>query len=360
MDFNIKVFMNTANSADEREILRDMHKGIETCINPNSIPYETWKEFNKGNLAFDYLDRYAIPKKTDLAIMFGSWKLSRVRDKNSTRDPIHHLVRLAIARECDNFLCIETPLLNRTISDSHQYYRVGLNGFLQGEGTFIKNIDYPNDRLNELGIKFNNWQSRGENIIIPLQLPGDASLRHQDINDWCMFAIENIRMHSDRPIDLRIHPALGEKSWEAVTGLYRKILQSTFENVNFVNGQTVSLQEHFDNAYCVVSYTSGTSIDAMVAGIPVIPWDEGNFAYPICDAHVENIENVIEKMPSEEVTQQYLQNLAYHQWTIDEMKSGIVWQHFEDIITESIESTKNESSELYEGDTGKKQKSGKT
>ena len=336
MNLNIQIFMNTANSSYERDLLRDMHRGINQKLNPNNLPYLEWIESTNNDLSFNYIDKYKMPKDVDLAVMLGSWKPQRIKDWNNPGHNLHHYIRTLIARESRNFLCIETPLLNRQISNDHEYYRVGLNGFLANDGIFIEPRKYPKDRLDELGIEFPGWKTKGDKIIIALQLPGDASMRNQDVNDWCLACVQQIRKLSNRPIDIRTHPGLGEKSWSYVTDLFRQLQKLNLQDVKLVDGSVVNLQDHFQDAYCLIGYTSGVCIDAVVNGIPVIAHDEGNFTYDICEKYIDNIENIYDSLPSVEATQQHLQNLAYHQWSREEMQTGQVWEHFAKILEKNL------------------------
>ena len=85
-----------------------------------------------------------------------------------------------------------------------------------------------------------------------------------------------------------------------------------------------------EDAYCVVSYTSGLSIDAVYRGIPVIATDEGNFTWGVTERKLNNVENL--NLATEQEVQQWLYNLAYCQWTPAEMEEGIVWNHLRSTI----------------------------
>jgi len=323
----VKVFMNSAGHNHEREILRNMHDGItEKLIPKDKKQYKDWRKINKdigrgAGVEYDYGENYSV---CDVAVMLGSWKPGRSN--------IHHAVRTSIVEKSKSFICIETPLLGRQVFEPNTHQRVGINGFLNRDAVFGEEHDYPADRLIDLGINYKGWQrNNGNKIVIAMQLAGDASLRHNDINQWCWQTIETLREYTDRPIEVRTHPGVSEKGWGNHEDLFKDFaFNSTLKDVTFVNGRDVPWKKQINDAYCVVAYTSGLSIDAVVNGIPVIACDEGNFAWNVAERKLNNIENL--HLEKEENVQQWLQNLAYCQWTPEEMESGRCWDHLSSSI----------------------------
>jgi hypothetical protein len=336
----VKVFMNSAGHNHEREILRMMHDGIKSKLIPaNKQELREWKRISKSlgrgaGVDYDYGEKYS---NCDVAVMLGSWKPGRSN--------IHHIVRTSIVERSKSFICIETPLLGRQVFRPNKHQRVGINGFLNRDAIFGEDIDYPDDRLRDLGINYKGWKEKtGDKIIVAMQLAGDASLRHNDINQWCWDTIHQIREYSDRPIEIRTHPGVSDKGWGNHEGLFKDFaFTSSLKDISFVNGRDLPWEKHLKDAYCVVAYTSGLSIDAVVEGIPVIACDEGNFAWNIAERKLKNIENL--KLESEENVQQWLQNLAYCQWTPQEMESGECWSHLnsslEGVLKEAEEETED-------------------
>jgi len=318
----VNIFMNSAGHNKERVILQCMHDGIKNKIEPTSKrEFKEWKrinrELNRGaGVAYDYAEKYS---KCDLAVMMGSWK---------KRDNVHHIVRQDIANKAKAFLCIETPLLGRRVFEENVHQRVGINGFLNRDAIWGEELEYPSDRLLELGINYTGWKrNAGSKIIIALQLAGDASLRNNDINQWCMDTVFTLRQHTDRPIEIRTHPGASDRSWEK--GDYNKLFQyflfQGIQDVTFVNGRVTPWEQQILDAYCVVTFTSGLAIDAVVNGIPVLSCDEGNFTWNIGERKLSNIENL--NLAEDAQVHQWLRNLAYCQWTPEEMESGQCWDH---------------------------------
>lgn len=357
----VEVFMQSTFRERERDVLRHLYNGIKKDLAPvdlNPTIITAMKNFNKAKglsnrveLSYDERGK----GKYDLGVIFGSWKPNR---KN-----LHHSVRCAVAENDKNFLCIETQLLGRKIFHESQYHRIGIDGFLNKAATFGLDKSYPNDRFVKLNLPYNGWKKkRGDKVVVALQLPGDASLREMDINEWAIWTITKLRKETDRPIEVRLHPGVSQKGVDAHLQLMQWHALTNLPNISFVKGDQLPWEEHILDAHCVVAFTSGLSIDAVLNGIPVIACDQGNFAWSISSNNVNQVENPL--VANESVVQDWLNTLAYSQWSKEEMESGEAWAHLkpavEQILQDEIESIKNESSELSKGDTGKKQKSGKT
>lgn len=322
--------MNTAGHNSEREILRCMHDGIKERLEPkDKKDFKEWKRINKelglgAGVEYAYDEKYST---CDVAVMFGSWK--------PERSNIHHIVRSSIVEDAKCFICIETPLLGRKVFQENKHQRVGVNGFLNRDALFGEDRDYPDDRLKQLGINYQGWKkNNGNKIVVALQLAGDASLRHNNINEWCKDTVDTLRKYTDRPIEIRTHPGVSAKGWGNHDELFRDLLFGNYKNVSFVNGREIAWQDQILDAYCVVAYTSGLTIDAVVNGVPVIACDEGNFAWNIGERKLSNIENLL--LAPDQQVHQWLKNLAYCQWTPEEMTSGKCWDHLRSSVDQVL------------------------
>jgi hypothetical protein len=330
---HVKIFMASANSIQERELLKDFATGVESWIADNSSEEQQFDNVTRigrwaaadinaatDYLSYEYAENY---KECDVAVFFGSWK---PREKGS------HQTRTAVAANAKKFICIETPLLNRLTNRENQYWRTGVNGFLNLDAQWPKlDTEDADHRLDELGIKWAGWNSDPDgHILVALQLPGDASLRGIDINDWAYRTIMDIRKETDRFIIVRNHPLASQRAFGDHEELARKLLLEGIQNIKFSDGQLVPWIEDLKDAYCTVTYTSGLAIDSVLSGIPTIACDAGNFAWGISSRLIRNINDV--KMSSDDKVRQWLRNLAACQWSLEEMRDGSAWQHLLPII----------------------------
>lgn len=305
MSKHISVFVDTAGNFKEREILLKFYEGI-----PES--YE--KELCIGN-------KY---KACDVAVMMGSWK---------PRDKDHHILRTEIAENARLFFVIETPLLGRRMFEENTHQRIGINGFLNNSGTFYYKRKFSDDRLKKLDIKWKGWKNNLDgHVLMMLQLPGDASLRNIDIYNWAFETIQNIRKYTTKKIIVRTHPGVRLKDLDPFHKLVSDITLAKIEDVDFSIGRERSLTDDLENAYCSISYTSGSSIDSVLKGIPVIACDPGNFSFEISSNYISDVENL--KLADDETVNDWLKSLSYSQWTIDEMLSGTAFKNLEPALTE--------------------------
>ena len=323
----IEVFMLSGQNNGEKDILRAYHAGIlnylfETLL--NEIPAESQvvkftkrlKDEHDVKVALNYND--SCGDDIDLAVIFGSAK---------DRENLHHIVRTNVINNARNYIIIETPLLNRTVvkASNHFYYRIGLNGFLNDSGEF-NNLDAYSNRLNLFNIKpipFKN-PSTGS-ILVLLQLPGDASLRESNHGEWLLETIEHIREKTDRELIIRFHPGMSEKGHENFFKDIGKVVFKNYKNIVWSDGKSNTLQEDFGKAGVCITYSSGSAIDSVIAGVPTITIDAGNFAYPISSKTLDDIDSPY--IPTDSEREQWLSNLSYCQWNRSEMTSGDAFKH---------------------------------
>jgi len=334
----IKIFMLTGQNNGEKDVLRAYYRGLVQffggmfCqgVEINDVnETKTVKEIRKNgvDLSLDYSEDPG--EDCDLGIIFGSAK---------PRDNLHHRVRTAVIEKAKNYMVIETPLLARSIvkQSNHEYYRIGLNGFLNGEGEF--NNENSNDqRMFYFGdlYNWNGWkQNSNGNILILLQLPGDASLRESNHGEWLLDTVEQIRKITNRQIRIRFHPAMSEKGHENFFGDVGKIVFKNYADIVWSDGIARTLQQDLKEAKTCVTYSSGSAIDSIVYGIPTIAVDEGNFAYPISSKTIDVVESPA--LADTETVKQWLCNLSYCQWSRVEMSNGRAWTHIWPKIVELL------------------------
>lgn len=323
--------MASASNIQEREILINFAAGVEQWVNTDSSQQDQFKNITqigrwtkvdseKNQVTYEYAESY---RDCDVAVFFGSWK---PRDKGT------HQTRNSIVNSAKKFICIETPLLNRVTNKENTSWRIGLNGFLNRDAFWPKLSDNDADqKLAQIGIKWNGWDSnRKGHVLVALQLPGDASLRGIDINDWAYRAITDIRAQSNRLIVLRNHPLSSNRAFGDHESLARRLLIDGIDNIKFSDGAIVPWAKDLAGAYCTVTYTSGLAIDSVLAGIPTIACDVGNFAWGLSTNFPSEINQL--RLASDSEVLSWLRNIVGCQWTLQEMQNGTAWNNLLPII----------------------------
>jgi hypothetical protein len=239
------------------------------------------------------------------------------------RSAAHHKIKSQVFDHGRPFVMLETPLVHRRADTiDHGWLRVGINGFLWDDAEW----GFDHMDVNRNIVKPVKWRKNGDHILILMQNPGDASLRGADIFEWTENTVIELQKHTDRPIRIRPHPLPNKQN---------KLLQlkQKLKNVTFVENKLPNnlrpLQADFENCWCVVTYSSGSSVDAVMAGIPNIACDPGNMAWPISSTNLDMIEQ-----PYTGDTTLWEQRISHCQFSVEELRNGTCWNH----VRQSIQS----------------------
>lgn len=205
-----------------------------------------------------------------------------------------------------NLLIFETPILRNF---NQWYFRVSFD-HVHRAGCFFKH-DMPGDRAKAMGLAVKPWKNGDGPVFIAGQLPGDYSLDGADALEWVADVAGWIDRNWRRKIVLRPHPL--------------DVISAQWISLASALGSDIShrpLSEDLSVAGAWVTYTSGSAVDAVMAGVPAICLSPNNFAWEVSGHKLSNLEN-----PWRGDRSQWLANLAYRQWTVDEIGAGDCWRH---------------------------------
>lgn len=231
---------------------------------------------------------------SEVAVIFGVYK-SRVR-KSWPRGKVFRQQR---SNNLD-VIVLETGYINRGDGENH-HYAVGKNG-LNGRADFRNKSSDP-DRWEGLGVTLKPYY-RGDNIVLCGQVPWDASVDHSKHEEWLAETAKKIRKLTDRPIVFRPHPLA---SLPPLKGCEYSIKP---------------LNEDLKTAHTVVTFNSNSGVEALIEGKPVFAFDEGSMVWEACNKDLKDIES-----PQYHNRLQWARNLAYCQWTPEEIRQGLAWRH---------------------------------
>lgn len=167
------------------------------------------------------------------------------------------------------------------------FYRISKNG-LQWDGSG----HYPVDRWRALGVEPLPWKRDGRSIVVcPLST---AMGEHFGISphEWLTKVIAELPKFTDRPVLIK---PKGEGN----------------------------LKDSLADAWCVVAHQSNVAVDAILLGIPAIVLGP-SAAVPVARTKLGDVEN-----PNYADRGGWLAGLAYHQWTLAEMREGLPWKWLE-------------------------------
>ena len=191
-------------------------------------------------------------------------------------------------------------------------WKVGLNGI--NRDAYFGPCGNNDDRHRLLGLSLTHWRTDGEFILICGQ--HDKSLQWQkmpSMSKWVMNTIDAIRAHTDRPILFRPHPRC---SLPHIENEFKNVYR---QNPVKLNGTYDDYDMQFDRVHAVVSYSSNPGIHSILNGVPAfvgtssLAYDMGNDIDFIHDIEAPLMPN----------RQQWLNDYAHTEWTVQEISQGI-------------------------------------
>lgn len=168
------------------------------------------------------------------------------------------------------------------------------------------NDNSPPDRWQLHGYQslLEEW-SGGDYVLLTMQAPWDAVFRKTKTN------YEKIaKQIRDLGFDVRIRP-------------HPTFKRAVVEGYEMIDLSKESIYESCKNALATVTVTSTSSIDSIFAGTPAVTLDSRSIARPVSMHSIDCLKNI--NYPD---IQQWTYNLAYCQWSLDELARGETWEHF--------------------------------
>lgn len=258
------------------------------------------------------------------------------------REDWHGKYMVHIQTSCKPYIVSESE----PFREHKGWLRFGWNSYRWNDANW-NNENVGPERWNRFekatNIKFTDWHSPGDNILIMGQKEGDSSLvkiyqeGYESIYDWIYDQILQIRKHTDRPVVIRPHPRNLDRGAKLVTNLLReKNLKNVRISENLTRGGSQGgegLDKDFEEAYCVVTYNSLSGVEAVTRGIPVFALDGGSMAYPV--AHHDLTQ--IEKIKYDIDLQDWKNKIAYAMWNKQDVLSGECWAHLKPVYFKDVQ-----------------------
>jgi hypothetical protein len=189
-------------------------------------------------------------------------------------------------------------------------WKVGLNGI--NRDAYFGPVANSSSRADLLGLVLKPWRTSGEYILICGQ--HDKSLQWQgmpSMSQWIMNTIDTIRAHTDRPIMFRPHPRC------PLPNIEREFKNVRRQNPVKLNGTYDDYDMRFNNIHATVSWSSNPGTHSILKGVPAFV-GPSSLAYDVANVDLSQIENPL--MPDR---QQWLNDYAHTEWTIQEITQGL-------------------------------------
>jgi hypothetical protein len=238
------------------------------------------------------------------------------------------------------YMIFETAVFKRQARDGDWntwHWRLGW-WHLLSPGKF-NNENSPSDRWERIKqqqrLEVLPWRKSGTHILIPLQKNNDSVVqtmmdRYGSMRNWLNTTIQEIRKYSDRPILIRPSLKTNVLSWSDAIRLPGVTLSTTYKDNPSPDGTKFTrnieggpgLLTELADAWAVVGYNTSTLFESITDGIPTVSLDPDALTGP-CSMPLHLLENP----PMDIDRTQWLYDMAYISWTMDELQQGVAWEH---------------------------------
>lgn len=185
------------------------------------------------------------------------------------------------------------------------YHKIAIND--RHPTRYLMDLPMPPDRFSRFGVQIEPWAAKGPTILLAGMGDKGAIAEGYAPEEFERWAIAEIRKYTDRPIVYRPKP-----SWKDAKPI---------PGVGW-SPRTVPIETELRQAWAVVTHHSNVGVDAAIAGVPV--FTVAGVAKYLSMPSLAAIDSVY---ASPFDRHQWAANLAYTQWSIDEMRAGLPWKH---------------------------------
>lgn len=188
--------------------------------------------------------------------------------------------------------------------DERFYYSASLNGLNGRSDPFPSPMS--GERWNQLETPLQPWRTDGKYILACGQKQNDVSIGNLNPTFWAKQIIAQLQTLTNRPIVFRPHPE--ERSQHRPIGI--------------PHDEHKTLAEALVNSFAVVSYNSNSLVEATIAGVPTFTLGKGSMVEGVTNTDLTCIDN-----PQTFDREQWAYDLAWRQFRIDEIRSGLLWEY---------------------------------
>lgn len=178
---------------------------------------------------------------------------------------------------------------------------------------YLLHVRKPGDRLLRFGALVRKEKvDRGRHILI-----AGSSQKYctwhglGDATEYARSIVDEIRRHTDRPIIYRPKP-----SWKDAVPI---------PGTKFSYGEDRPFSADLESAHAVVGWGTNAMVEALVQGVPTFNVGPRSVVWPLCNLSLDALE--APAISDQERRQQYLSNVAYCSWSLQEIATGKVLPH---------------------------------
>ena len=198
-------------------------------------------------------------------------------------------------------------------------WKVGLNGI--NRDAYFSPGGNSSSRAKQLGLVLKPWRTSGEYILICGQHEKSQQWESMpNMTAWLGNTINTIREYTDMPIYWRPHPRYPvtyvEQDFKNVVRQSPNKIENTYDDYDF------SVRD----AWATVCWSSNPGPHSIIAGVPAFV-GPSSLAYDVANHNLHNIMNPV--MPDR---QQWLNDYAHTEYTLEEISQGIPLNHLTSLL----------------------------
>jgi hypothetical protein len=193
------------------------------------------------------------------------------------------------------------------LGDRFAWASVSFGGQLNGRAEF-HGVSNDGSRFSKhFGHLMQPWRRKDGYALLIGQVPGDMSLAkvNGSLDKWYAETATALTAKGYK-VRFRAHPVALKRG--------RRFIMP--RGIETMGGP---LDGAMAGASLVVTYNSNTGVEAVLAGVPTVAFDCGSMAWPVTGHAVDEVVT-----PDRE---EWAAQMAWKQWTLDEMRSGECWAH---------------------------------
>lgn len=175
------------------------------------------------------------------------------------------------------------------------YHRITKNS-MQNIGPVV---DRPADRFEATGVSLTKFR-KGSSILLCPPSAKVMAFYELDLEEWVTNTINTIKQYSDRPIIIRLKKSRAERL--------------TTDTMEMALSQDI---------HCLITFNSIAATEALLLGKPAFTLGP-NAAQSLCLSDLSKIETPY--IPTLDEVHKWACHLAYAQFTVDEMRTGLAWR----------------------------------
>lgn len=200
-------------------------------------------------------------------------------------------------------IVLERGYFGDRLNDQTSISLIGADG-----NAFFNNENSPSDRFDQHKDLMKPWKPGKKYVMVMGQHPNDHSVESIDERAWVYDQLSALK-EAGHKVMYRPHPS--DRGSQKVPA-----------NVIVDHGD---LADSLKDAKCVVTFNSTSGVDALLAGVPVIALDERSMVYSVAG---HDLDYIPKKGSIDEPNRvQWMNDLAYCQWTKKEIADGKAFAH---------------------------------